>query len=335
MAVFDSGIFTPNDRFFVRWHWPFPTEIDGAAFRLTVDGHVGKPLQLSLADLARLPQFEIVAVNQCAGNSRGVFEPRVAGAQWRHGAMGNARWTGVRLRDVLEAAGVKAGAVAVRFSGLDTPQVDDAPDFRKSLGIDHARDGEVMLATHMNGEPLPLLNGYPLRLVVPGWFSTYWVKMLDRIEVLATPDDNYWMAKAYLVPDNATAHVAPGTKDFAKAPIGRMPPRAFITSIADTATARWQPQLPVGGIAFGGDHGVTAVAVSGDGGASWHAARLGPDAGRYSFRRFDAVVPVARGGAVLMARCTAGDGREQPLVPNWNPSGFARNVVERVTLGFA
>jgi DMSO/TMAO reductase YedYZ molybdopterin-dependent catalytic subunit len=330
LADFDTGIFTPIDRFYVRWHWPFPTEIDSAAHRLIVDGHVAKPLDLSLAALKKLPHFEIAAVNQCAGNSRGLFEPRVAGAQWAHGAMGNARWSGVRLRDVLDAAGVRAGAVAVRFSGLDAPPVDDAPDFRKSLGIDRARDGEVMIAWAMNGEALPLLNGFPLRLVVPGWYSTYWVKMLDRIEVLSAPDDNFWMAKSYLIPDTPDGHVAPGTKDFAKRPITAMVPRSFVTNIADGATLPWRPKLPVGGIAFGGDSGVAKVEVSGDGGANWVAARLGPDAGKYSFRRFDAELEVARGPATLMTRCTNMAGAVQAMTPIWNPSGYMRGQVESV-----
>ena len=334
MAVFDGDILTPNDGHYVRWHWPFPTEIDPAAFRLTVAGHVTKPLSLSLAALKRLPQFEVVAVNQCSGNSRGLVEPRVAGAQWAHGAMANARWTGVRLRDVLRAAGVKPGAVQVRFSGMDAPPVEGAPDYMKSLALDHANDGEVIIAWAMNGAPLPLVNGFPLRLVVPGWFSTYWVKMLDQIEVLDRPDDNYWMAKAYLVPDNATATVAPGTKDFAKVPISRMPPRSFITNVADGAVRAFVPVLPVGGVAFGGDVGVRGVEVSGDGGATWAPARLGANAGRYSFRRFDAEVVVSRGGAVLMARATNADGLMQPMVPNWNPGGYARNVVEAVRVAF-
>ena len=335
LAVFDGPILTPNDRHYVRWHWPFPTEIDVAAYRLTIDGMVNTPLSLSLADLKALPQFEITAVNQCSGNSRGLVMPRVAGAQWAHGAMANARWTGVRLRDVLDRAGVKPGAVAVRFSGMDAPPVDDAPDFMKSLSVDHARDGEVMLAWGMNGEALPILNGFPLRLVVPGWFSTYWVKMLDHIEVLDKPDDNYWMAKAYLVPDNPTATVAPGTASFPRVPITAMPPRSFITSIADGARAKWQPKLPIGGIAFGGDCGVKGVEVSADGGKTWTQAKLGADAGPYSFRRFDAMVPVARGEAVLMARCTNIKGLTQPMTANWNPGGYARNVVEAVTVVLA
>src|SRR5579883_2866194 len=157
--VFDRGVFTPNDRFFVRWHWAvIPTSVDVDRFRLNVRGHVNRPLSLTLKEVLALPQIEIAAVNQCSGNSRGFFQPRVAGGEWGNGAMGNARWTGVRLKDVLDRAGVKAGAVQVRFNGLDEPVVANGPDFMKSLAVDHARDGEVMIAYAMNGKPLPLLN---------------------------------------------------------------------------------------------------------------------------------------------------------------------------------
>jgi DMSO/TMAO reductase YedYZ molybdopterin-dependent catalytic subunit len=206
--VFDRGVFTPNDQFYVRWHWAgIPNAVDVETFRLTVRGQVDKTLSLSLKDIVNgLPRVELAAVNQCSGNSRGYFLPRVAGAQWSHGAMGNAKWMGVRLKDVLDRAGVKAGAVQVRFNGLDEPVVDGAPKFMKSLDIDHARDGEVMIAYAMNGQQLPLLNGFPLRLVVPGWYSTYWVKMLSDIEVLAQPDDNFWMKTAYTIPDTPGAN---------------------------------------------------------------------------------------------------------------------------------
>ena len=211
MEVFDRGVFTPNDQFYVRWHWAvIPNSVDVNNFKLSVRGHVDQALSLSIEDILRLPRVELAAVNQCSGNSRGFFLPRVPGAQWAHGAMGNAKWTGVRLKDVLDRAGVKSGAVQVRFKGLDEPVVPDAPTFRKSLAIDHARDGEVMIAFAMNGEQLPLLNGFPLRLIVPGWYSTYWVKMLSEIEVLDRPDDNYWTAVAYTIPDTPHANIAAG-----------------------------------------------------------------------------------------------------------------------------
>src|SRR5208282_3674764 len=196
------------------------------------------------------------AVNQCSGNSRGFFDPRVAGGQWANGAMGNARWTGVRLKDVLDRAGVKAGAVQVRLNGMDEPVVSDAPKFMKSLTVDHARDGEVMIAYAMNGQQLPLVNGFPLRLVVPGWYSTYWVKMLNDIEVLAAPDDNYWMTTAYRIPDTPGADVKPGQTDFKTVPISRMVPRSFFSNVTDATTVKAGAPVALRGIAFGGDCGV-------------------------------------------------------------------------------
>ncbi len=328
--VFDGGVFTPNDQFFVRWHWAaIPTEIDAKAFRLTLHGHVNQAQSLSLDDILALPQVELAAVNQCSGNSRGYFEPRVAGGQWGNGAMGNARWTGVRLRDVLDRAGVKGGAVQVRFNGADEPVVPDAPDFMKALDIDHARDGEVMVAFAMNGEQLPLVNGFPLRLIVPGWYSTYWVKMLNDIEVLDRPDDNFWMAKAYTIPDTPHASVRPDEAGYKVVPISRMVPRSFITNLKPGDTVRLGAPTPVRGIALGGDTGVSKVDLSSDGGESWQAAQLGPDMGKYSFRQWSAqVTPATRGDMTLMVRCTNSGGVAQPSEANWNPSGFMRNIIE-------
>src|SRR5205823_7971720 len=257
LEVFDQSVFTPNDRFFVRWHWALiPTSVDVTSFRLAVHGHVNGSLSLSLDDLMTFPQMELAAVNKCSGNSRGYFQPRVPGGQWSHGAMGNARWRGVSLKHVLDRAGVKAGAIQVRFNGMEEPVVPDAPDFMKSLAIDHARDGEVMLAYAMNGAQLPLVNGFPLRLVVPGWYSTYWVKMLNDIEVLAQPDTNYWMATAYTIPDTPRANVEPGQTGFKSVPISRMVPRSFITNIKPGDTLQAGAPTLVRGIAFGGDTGV-------------------------------------------------------------------------------
>ena len=142
MEVFQQNLFTPNDRFYVRWHWgDMPNAIDVEAYRIRLFGAVNRPLSISLAQLLRMPRIELAAVNQCSGNSRGLFQPRVPGAQWGHGAMGNAKWMGVPLRHLLDLAGVRAGAVAIRVGALDKPSVPGAPDFEKSLAIDHARDG--------------------------------------------------------------------------------------------------------------------------------------------------------------------------------------------------
>jgi len=331
LEVFDQSVFTPNDRFFVRWHWALiPTSVDVTSFRLAVHGHVNGSLSLSLDDLMTFPQMELAAVNQCSGNSRGYFQPRVPGGQWSHGAMGNARWRGVSLKHVLDRAGVKAGAIQVRFNGMEEPVVPDAPDFMKSLAIDHARDGEVMLAYAMNGAQLPLVNGFPLRLIVPGWYSTYWVKMLNDIEVLAQPDTNYWMATAYTIPDTPRANVEPGQTGFKSVPISRMVPRSFITNIKPGDTLQAGAPTLVRGIAFGGDTGVARVDFSSDGGKAWQQAQLGKDEGKYSFRQWQVhFAAPGHGSHVLMARCTSGSGEAQPDTPNWNPAGFMRNVIEQ------
>ena len=328
--VFDRGVFTPNDRFFVRWHWAvIPEVVDADKFRLTVRGNVERMLSLSLTDLAAMPRVELAAVNQCSGNSRGLFVPRVPGGQWANGAMGNARWSGVRLKDVLDRAGVKRSAVQVRFDGLDTPVVDDAPDFRKSLDIDHARDGEVMIAYAMNGEQLPLLNGFPLRLVVPGWYSTYWVKMLSDIEVLDHADDQYWMKTAYRIPATPNADVKPSASGYKTVPINRMNPRSFVTNLRSGQTVASGAPVAVRGIALGGDTGVARVDVSIDAGKTWLPTMLGTDEGKYSFRRWTTNLSlVGKGDHSVMVRCTNTDGATQPAAPNWNPGGFMQNGIE-------
>ena len=336
--VFDQGVLTPSDRFYVRWHLAdIPTSIDPTTFRLAIHGAVNKQLQFTLDDLtSKFERFEIVAVNQCSGNGRGFFNPRVPGGEWANGAMGNARWTGVRLKDLLDHAGVRAGAVQVRFGGLETGVVPETPNFRKSLAIDHARDGEVMVACLMNDQPLPLLNGYPIRLVVPGWYATYWVKMLNDIEVLDKPDDNFWTAKAYLIPDTPLADVRPGQTGFKLIPINGMLPRSFITNLPSGATIPRARPILVRGIAFGGLHGLQKVLLSTDKGRSWRETRLGDDFGKYSFRRWETTVSFPeRGAHTLMVRAVDTTGQMQPSTPNWNGAGFMRNVIESTDIQVA
>jgi hypothetical protein len=273
---------------------------------------------------------EIVAVNQCSGNSRGFVEPRVGGGQLGHGAMGNARWRGVSLKSLLDKAGVKAGAVNVAFGGLDGPVLPETPDFTKSLALDHARDGEVMLAYAMNGDDLPMLNGFPLRLIVPGYYGTYWVKHLSDITVLDKPLDSYWMNVAYRIPDNACACTPIGKAAEATTPINRLNVRSFITNVIDGAQVAASEKFALRGIAFDGGAGVSRVDVSVDDGASWREARLGDDLGKYSFREWRLSTSLPKGAHVLMARATNAKGQTQPLEPLWNPSGYGRNVVERV-----
>ena len=330
-SVFDEGAITPNDAFFVRYHWSgIPTSIDEKSYRLKVTGNVNTPLELSLTELKQLGEpVELTAVNQCSGNSRGHFLPRANGGQLSNGAMGNARWVGVPLKKVLEKAGVKAGSVQVSFNGLETPPVGDGPDFVKALNLDHALDGEVMLAWQMNGADLPLLNGYPVRLIVPGYYGTYWVKHVFDIRVTDKVFDGFWMATGYRVPDNACACVEPGKPVTKTTPISRYNVRSFITSLTDGMQIKAGRETVVRGIAFDGGYGVTEVAFSADGGATWHAAKLGKDMGRYSFREWTAAfTPPRVGNYDLKVRAINRIGQSQPLTALWNPMGYMRNVVE-------
>lgn len=330
MEAFAKGTITPNDRMFVRWNWPFPTEVKAAEHRVAVGGAVKAPVSLTLDDVAAAGEHvSVVAINQCAGNGRGLSEPRVTGTQWGNGAMGCAKWTGVRLKDVLAKAGVSAEATRVRFAGLDVPLTDGAPQFIKSVPLDIALRDDVLVAWAMNDEPLPILHGFPLRIVVPGWFSTYWVKMLSTIEVLTSEDDSYYVADSYRWP---SVPVTPESKDFPTIAITAMGPRAFITSHGDGETVALGKPLVLEGIAFGGDAALERVDLVGKG---WTIpCDLGPDEhGPYAFRRWSVNLPQVAGdfeGVGVRAKNVNGAVQPETLV--WNPSGYARNVIERITL---
>ena len=323
-SVFNESVITPNDAFFVRYHLAgIPLDIDPDKFTVEVNGKVDKPLKLSLAEIKKMPSIEIVAVNQCSGNSRGFFEPRVAGGQLANGAMGNARWKGVPLKTVLDKAGVQQGAKQVVFGGMDGPVMDKTPDFAKALDLDHARDGEVMLAYSMNEQDLPVLNGFPLRLVVPGYYGTYWVKHLNQITVIDSVYDNFWMKTAYRIPDNDCNCVEPGTAPKATVPINRFTVRSFITSVQNGAKVK-VGRLKLRGFAFDGGTGIKEVSVSTDGGKTWQQAKLGKDLGKYSFREWTLAVRLPAGKHDLEVRATS-----KPL---WNPAGYLRNVIETTTV---
>ena len=332
--VFNEGIITPNDAFFVRYHNAgIPTSIDGDKHAIRIGGNAaGTPFTLTVAELrTQFKPVEYVAVNQCSGNSRGHFSPRVTGGQSSNGAMGNASWVGVPLKDILARAELKNSARQVTFNGLDVA-IFGGGDFIKAIDVNHALDGEVMLAYQMNGADLPMLNGYPVKLVVPGYYGTYWVKHLSEIEVVDKDFEEFWMKPAYRIPDNDCACVEPGQTPTSTRPIGRFNVRSFITSVTDGAQMQAGQQRVVRGIAFDGGQGIREVAYSTDGGQNWRGAQLGKDLGRYSFREFTFGFTPAKGNHDLRVRAWNRSGQSQPMEALWQPAGYMRNVVESVKI---
>ncbi len=334
-SVFDENVITPNDAFFVRYHLSdLPKEIDSEKFTLAIKGSVENPLTFSVADLkTKFEPVEIAAVLQCSGNSRGFSTPRVGGGQLGHGAMGNAKWKGVRLKDILAKAGLKATAKQVTFNGLDKPVAEKTPDFIKALDVDQANDGEVMLAYEMNGQSLPFLNGFPLRLIVPGYYGTYWVKHLNEITVVDEPFSGFWMNPAYRIPDNDCGCVEPGTTPAKTIPIRRYNVRSFITNIKDGDKFKVGEKITLKGISFDGGYGIKEVFVSMNGGKNWFAAKLGDDLGKFSFREWRSTfAPAKTGDYEIKVRAVNRIGQTQPMEALWNPSGYMRNVVETIRI---
>lgn len=322
--------FTPNAAFYVRWHLEgIPTSVDLNAFRLEIGGHVQKPQSLSLSELRRdFEQVSLVAVNQCSGNSRNFFEPRVPGGQWKNGAMGNARWTGVRLRDLLDRAGVRAGALEVAFTGLDRAAMAATPNFVKALAIDHARDGEVMVAHQMNGADLPMLNGFPVRLVVPGWYATYWVKALHQVQVLPEKFHGFWMDKAYRIPTTPDGNESAEDPATETTPINRMSVRSLFVRPEPGERIPANAPCEIEGIAFDSGSGIQRVEVSTTGGQTWELARLGVELGKYAWRRWRlGWKPPAPGKYRLQVRAFNRAGQHQ-TTRLWNRGGYMRNVIE-------
>jgi DMSO/TMAO reductase YedYZ molybdopterin-dependent catalytic subunit len=336
--------FTPNDAFYVRWHLDrIPNAVDLAHWRLHVEGMVSQPLALSFDDLLKhYPAVSVAAVNQCSGNSRSRLQPRVAGGQWGNGAMGSALWTGVRLKDLLAAGHALPGAIQVQFEGLDRGSGTEgkgASRFQKALDLVNPVLDECIVAYAMNGAPLPMLNGFPVRLVVPGHFATYWVKALTWIRALDKPDENFWMKTAYRIPDTARGNTTPeavASGQVRMVPIGTMPVRSFL--VAPDPSTKVPVGLPVTarGIAFSGSGRVVRVDVSVDDGKRWSDARLGEDQGPYAFRTWGFTwTPDAEGRHVLAVRATDEKGNVQADAPVWNPGGYLWNQIERqeVTVG--
>lgn len=324
--LLDSWI-TPNDLFYVRSHFYTPS-IDQSTWSLVVDGEVDKALTLTLADIRRLPSTTVVVTLECAGNGRAFFEPPVAGVQWGKGAVGTARWTGVRLRDLLRMAGIRTSARHVWLDGADQG-VGRAPDFVRNLPLEKTLDADTLLAYEMNGQSLPVPHGFPLRAIVPGWEGAYSVKWLTHIRVSDREHDGAFVQAGYRYPRRP---VAPGATVSAAdmEPLTGMVVKSVITSPVAVATMAEVP-VRVRGFAWAGEAEIAGVDVSTDGGRTWQRARLGPDRARWAWRQFEHEWrPPAPGSYVVMSRARDTGGRTQPIVPDWNPSGYLWNAIDRL-----
>jgi DMSO/TMAO reductase YedYZ molybdopterin-dependent catalytic subunit len=325
---------TPNDAFYVRYHNSDIPAVDAKTWKLSVGGEgANGQLELNLDDLKKLPAFEIVAVNQCSGNRRGLFDPHVAGVEWGYGAMGCARWKGARLKDILDKTGIKKEAVEIGLNGADGPAAS-APDFIKSIPVWKAVEETTLVAYEMNGQPLPHFNGFPARVIVPGWTGTYWMKHVTNIDVLTKPQGGFWMTPAYRIPLGKFPLVARFTtqETAVNTPITEIVVNSLITSHADGATVK--PGTAVGGIAWDGGYGIRVVEVSTDGGRSWVPAALGEDLGKFAFRTWSTPIK-GKGKVTITARASNAIGQTQTATLIFNPAGYHHNVMHSVTLNVA
>ena len=329
---------TPNDAFFVRYHLSVIPEVDVRTWKIVVGGEgANGQAEFTLHDLKRLPATEVVAVNLCSGNRRGLFQPHVPGVEWGYGAMGCARWKGARLKDLLDKVGLKKEAIEVVFDGADSGITDKTPDFIKSIPTWKAIEDTTLVAYEMNGAPLPHFNGFPARIVVPGWTGVYWMKHVTSISAVTKPESGFWMNTAYRIPLGRFPVVARFTSQetAGNTPITEMVVNSLITNPTDGANVRMGPVV-IGGIAWDGGYGISTVEVSSDGGKTWVAATLGEDLGRFAFRTFSYnLSPKARGKQTVMARAINKIGQTQTTELIHNPAGYHHTVVHSVTFNVA
>ena len=330
---------TPNDAFFVRYHLSNIPDVDVKTWKIAVggDGANGQA-EFTLDDLKRMPAAEVVAVNLCSGNRRGLFQPHVPGVQWSYGAMGCARWKGTRLKDILDRIGLKKEAIEIVFNGADSGVSDKTPDFIKSIPAWKAIEDTTLIAYEMNGQPLPHLNGFPARLIVPGWTGTYWMKHVTSIMAAVKPESGFWMNPAYRIPLGKFPLVARFTsqESTTNTPITEIVVNSLITSPVDGTRVTMGRPITIGGIAWDGGYGIRAVEVSSDGGRTWAAATLGEDLGRFAFRTFSyQFSPNRRGKQTVMARASNAIGQTQTAELIHNPAGYHHNVFHSITLDVA
>ena len=334
--VFASAI-TPNDQFFVRWHMPdIPTKLDPKTYTIHINGLVNKELHITLDDLKNnFEQVEVTAVLQCGGNSRSAFQPAAGGIQWGSGAVGCAKWKGVRLSDLLDRAGLKKEAAWIGFNGQDNAAYYKTPNFVRELHLDEL-DDHVIVAYEMNGEDLPYLNGYPVRLVIPGYYSDSWVKMLSNITVTDQYKSLFFMDVAYRVPDNECECETPEKKAKTTKPITKMNVKSIIGYPTNNSKLNHNSQVVVRGVAFDSGHGIREVLISMDEGKTWEKATLDDGRqGRYGFRTFRfGFKPTKYGKVTIMSKAINNLGQEQPFAKDikWNHGGYKYNGIDEVTV---
>jgi DMSO/TMAO reductase YedYZ molybdopterin-dependent catalytic subunit len=325
---------TPNDQFYVRYHLADIPEVDAKTYKIAVGGDgVDNQVEITFDDLKKLPAVEVVAVNQCSGNRRGLSNPHVAGVEWGYGAMGCARWKGAKLKDILDKAGLKKEAIEISFNGADGPAVDKTPDFIKSIPAWKAIEDTTIVAYEMNGQPLPHLNGFPARIIVPGWTGTYWMKHVVTINALTKPLGGFWMNPAYRIPLGKfpirDRFISQETA--ANTPITEMVVNSLITSHRDGEKVK-AGLVRVSGQAWDGGYGIRSLHVSTDGGNSWSSATLGQDLGRFAFRPWNFDLSAKRGKNTVMVNATNKIGQSQTSELIFNPAGYHNNVMQNISL---
>jgi sulfite dehydrogenase (cytochrome) subunit A len=330
---------TPNDEFFVRYHLSDIPRVDAGTWKLAIGGDgANQEVGFGLEDLKQFSPVEVVALCQCSGNRRGLMQPHVPGVEWGYGAMGCARWKGVRLKDLLDKAGLKKEAIEIVLDGADKGVSDKTPKFTKSLPLWKAVEDTTLVAYEMNGQPLPHWNGFPARVVVPGWTGTYWMKHVTSLRAVTKPFEGFWMKSAYRIPLGKFPVVARfnSQETAVNTPITDMVVNSLITSHVDGAMVKVGATVAVAGIAWDGGYGMSSVEVSVDGGKTWTAATLGKDHGPFALRAWTLhFVPRAPGKHVVMARATNKIGQSQATVLIPNPAGYHHNLVQSLTLNAA
>jgi DMSO/TMAO reductase YedYZ molybdopterin-dependent catalytic subunit len=328
-----ESFLTPTHRFFVRSHFgpPAAEHIQESRWRLMVGGAVDRPRVFTMKSLRQFEPVTITAVLQCSGNGRAYHRPRVPGVQWERGAVGNAQWTGVRLRDILETVGCRAEARHVQFQGADRPALPTVPLFVRSIPVEKALHPDTILAYEMNGEPLPLLHGAPLRVITPGWMAESCIKWLTDIVVREDEATGYYMQTAYRVPTHSSTSGKGSTAD-GMVPVEVMPVKSLIVSPKSGQNLNVGP-VSVQGVAWAGESRIAKVELSMDEGRTWEPARLLGEDQPYAWRQWQFMLPAKDPGTVtIVCRATDTRGGQQPAMSPWNPSGFLWNGWDRVTV---